>query len=308
LHAREAYALLVFTMGCWGGNAVAGRLAVGEVSPMVITCLRWAIVSLVLAAIKPHRLVQAWPELRRQGRKLVLMAAFGFTAFNALFYVAAHHTTAVNIAILQGAIPVLVMLGTVILHAARPAALQLVGIAATLIGVAVVTTEGRLAALGAIQLNFGDVLMLVACVLYSGYTLALRDRPRVPNLVFFTALAAIAFLTSLPLIAYEAATGTIQWPTPAGWALILFIALFPSFLAQVAFMRGVQLIGPGRAGPFVNLAPIFGALLAVLILGEAFGLHHLAALALVVGGILLAELAGRRRTTRAARKSDKGDS
>jgi drug/metabolite transporter (DMT)-like permease len=305
--AREAYALLVFTMGCWGGNAVAGRLAVGEMSPMVITCLRWAIVSLVLAAIKPHRLLQAWPELRRNGRKLVLMGMCGFTAFNALFYVAAHHTTAVNMSILQGAIPVLVLLGTVILHAARPAALQLVGIAATLLGVAVVTTQGRLAALGGVELNFGDLLMLVACIFYSGYTLALRDRPRVPNLVFFTALAAVAFLTSLPLMAYEAVTGTIQWPTPAGWALLLFTALFPSFLAQVAFMRGVQLIGPGRAGPFVNLAPIFGALLAVSILGEPFGRFHLVGLALVVGGILLAELAGRRRATRAAKKVHHAD-
>jgi drug/metabolite transporter (DMT)-like permease len=293
--ASEAYAFLVFTMACWGGNAVAGRIAVGEVSPMVITCLRWAIVSILLIGIKPHRLVQAWPELRRNGRKIAVMAVCGFTSFNALFYVAAHHTTAVNIAILQGAIPVFVVLGTVILYGARIGAVQALGIAATIIGVAVVTTEGRPGALALLQFNFGDALMLLACFLYSGYTLALRDRPNVPNLVFFTALAFIAFLTSLPLLAYEVTIGAALWPTPAGWALLFFIALFPSFLAQLAFMRGVQLIGPGRAGLFANLAPVFGALLAVLILSEPFGLFHLVALVLVVGGILLAETAGRIR-------------
>jgi drug/metabolite transporter (DMT)-like permease len=60
-------------------------------------------------------------------------------------------------------------------------------------------------------------------------------------------------------------------------------------VAQLSFMRGVELIGPGRAGVFVNLVPIFGALLSVVILGETFGFYHASALALVIGGILLAE-------------------
>jgi drug/metabolite transporter (DMT)-like permease len=144
--------------------------------------------------------------------------------------------------------------------------------------------------------------MLVACLLYSGYTLALRNRPNIPNLVFFTALAFVAFVTSLPLLAYEVATGTALWPTPEGWALLLFIALFPSFLAQLVFMRGVQLIGPGRAGLFANLAPVFGSFLAVLTIGEPFGLFHFAALVLVVGGILIAEMAGRIHAAAAAQK------
>lgn len=293
--ATQAYALLVFTTACWGGNAVAGRLAVGEVSPMVVTSLRWAVVAFFLAGLRPRRLVEAWPELRRNGGKIVLMAVSGFTFFNAMFYVAAHHTTAVNIAILQGAIPVFVVIGTVLLHGARVGAIQALGIAATLIGVAVVTTQGDLGAIATLQFNFGDALMLVACFLYAGYTLALRDRPDIPNLVFFTALAVVAFLTSLPLLAYEMAVGAALWPTAKGWALLVFIALFPSFLAQLGYMRGVQLIGPGRAGLFANLVPIFGALFAVLIVDEHFGLFHLVALILVIGGILVAETAGRRR-------------
>jgi len=303
--AGLAYAFLVFTMACWAGNAVASRLAVGEVSPMVIVSLRWAMVSVLLLGMGPHRLVQAWPELRRNARKILLMGASGFTVFNALFYVSAHHTTAVNIAILQGAIPVFVVLGTVLLQGARVGAIQALGIAATLLGVVVVTTNGDPAALAELQLNLGDALMLIACFLYSGYTLALRDRPNVPNLVFFTALAFVAFATSLPLLAYEVATGTVLWPTAQGWALLLFIALFPSFLAQLAFMRGVQLIGPGRAGLFANLTPVFGAFLAVIILGEPFGLFHFVALILVVGGILVAEVSGRSRAAAAARKAEK---
>ena len=295
----EAYALLVFTTACWGGNAVAGRAAVGEVSPMVITCLRWAIVSIFLACVTPRQLVRAWPELRRFRRKIVFMAVSGFTLFNALFYISAHYTTAVNIGILQGAIPVLVMVGAIVLYGTRVGPVQVCGMAATLVGVALVATQGRLGTLAAFRLNLGDALMLLACLLYSGYTLGLRDRPKVPSLIFFSMMAFIAFLTSLPLLAYEVATATVQWPTLEGWGLLVFIALFPSFLAQLAFMRGVQLIGPGRAGIFANLAPIFGAFFAVLILSERFATFHLAALVLVIGGILAAETAGRSASERA---------
>jgi drug/metabolite transporter (DMT)-like permease len=107
-------------------------------------------------------------------------------------------------------------------------------------------------------------------------------------------LATVALATSLPLVGYEIATGTVQWPTPNGWLILVFIGLFPSFLAQVLFMRAVELIGPGRAGLFVNLVPVFGAFLAVLILGEPFHLYHAAALAFVLGGIFIAERIGKR--------------
>ena len=293
----QAYVVLAFTMACWGGNAVAGRMAVGEISPMVITSLRWAIVSVFLASVTPRAIVAAWPELRRNSVKIVLMATFGFSVFNTLFYLSAHYTTAVNIAILQGAIPIFVVIGALVFHGTRISAIQSLGIAATLLGVAVVATKGDLDVLAAFRLNLGDALMLIACVFYSGYTLALRDRPNLPPLVFFSAMAIVAFVTSLPLLGYEVATGTAVWPTRKGWAILLFVALFPSFLAQLAFMRGVRLIGPGRAGLFANLVPIFGSFLAVLILGELFGLFHLVALLLVIGGILAAEL-GRMRTAR----------
>ncbi len=291
--AGEAYALLVFTMSCWGSNVVAGRLAVGEVSPMVITSLRWAIVAAVLSGAMLGRLRLAFPALRRDWRRIVPMAACGFTAFNALFYVAAHYTSAVNIAILQGAVPMFVLVGAVALHRARVGTVQLLGVAATLVGVAEVATKGSLGSLAGFRFGLGDALMLVACVLYAGYALALRRRPPVPNLVFFAAMAVVAFLTSLPLLGYEVVSGTVTWPTPRGWAIVLFIAVFPSFLSQVSFMRAVQLIGPSRAGLFTNLVPVIGAFLAVAVLDEPFALHDLIGLILVIAGILAAEAAGR---------------
>ncbi|MCB5177565.1 MULTISPECIES: DMT family transporter [Microvirga] len=285
----QAYLLLILTTLFWGGNAIAGRIAVGEISPMVLTCLRWVVVVAVMVPTTGRQLRAEWPVLRRHLPYIAGMGAFGFTAFNALFYAAAHHTTAVNLTIFQGSIPVLVLLGTVLFFRARILPLQILGMAVTIAGVVLVSVKGDLEILRTLALNIGDVWMLVACLFYAGYTLGLRRRPAVTGLVFFTALAVVAFVTSLPPLAYEMATGTLQWPTPTGWAVLLYVALLPSLLSQIFYIRGVELIGPARAGLFVNLVPVFGALLAVVLLGEPFAFYHALGLALVLGGIWLAE-------------------
>ena len=283
------YLLLTLTTMMWAGNAVAGRMAVGEISPMALTSLRWVLAASVMSLVARRDVTNALPQLVPRWRSILWMGALGFTAFNALFYIAAHHTTAVNLTIIQGSIPVMVLLGALAVYGTRIRSLQVVGMTVTFVGVAVVAAKGEVATLLGLDFNIGDVWMLVACVFYSAYTLALRNRPRVPALAFFATMAAVAFATTLPLLAWEILSGTVQWPTPKGWAILLYVGLFPSLLSQIFFIRGVELIGPGRAGLFVNLVPVFGAFLAVVLLGEEFHLYHAAALALVLGGIWLAE-------------------
>jgi len=285
----QAYVLLTLTTLMWGGNAIAGRLAVGEVSPMMLTCLRWVIVVSVLLPLVGRQVLAAWPQIRERWLFTILMGAFGFTGFNALFYAAAHHTTAVNLTIIQGSIPVLVLLGTVLLFKARVIPLQVIGMIVTILGVILVSVKADFEILRTLALNIGDVWTLVACVFYAAYTLGLRHRPALPGLIFFAALAVVAFATSLPLLWIEIAQGDAQLPTLKGWLILLYVGLLPSLLSQVFFMRGVELIGPARAGLFVNLVPVFGALLAVVLLGEPFALYHALGLVLVLGGIWLAE-------------------
>ncbi len=285
----QAYLLLALTMLMWGGNAVASRLAVGEISPMALTCLRWTVVIVIAVAIAHKELVREWPLLREKLPMIIGMGALGFTGFNALFYVGAHYTTAVNLTIIQGAMPIIVLIGALLVYGTRITPLQVAGTIVTLTGVALVATRGELATLLQFAFNPGDLLMLSACVLYAGYTLGLRNRPQVSGLAFFAILAIIAFITAVPLLGIEIAMGQVQWPTLNGWLIILYVSLFPSLIAQLCFMRAVELIGPGRSGLFVNLVPIFGAGLAVMILAEPFHLYHAAALAFVLGGIALAE-------------------
>jgi len=290
----QAYLLLILTTLCWGGNAVLGRLAVGEISPMLLVSLRWIGAVLLMLVFARRAVRQDWQTLRHHLPYLAAMGALGFTAFNALFYVAAHTTTAVNIGIIQGSMPVFVLLGAFVAYRTPVTPLQTAGVTVTMIGVVIVGTGGSLERLAALTVNHGDLLMIVACTFYSGYAVGLRRRPAVSSLGLFTMVAAAAFLASVPLTAAEIALGKFQWPTPMGWLVAGLVTVFPSFLAQIFFIKGVALIGPGRAGVFINLVPVFASILAVLILSEPFEGFHAVALALVLGGIWLSERVGKQ--------------
>lgn len=287
----RAYLFLTITMLCFGLNANLSRLAVGEIPPMLLVALRWvATVALMLLLVR-NRLPELVSVLRARWLYLFLMGALGMTSFNAFFYVAGQTTTALNIGILQGSIPVFVLTGALFLYRTPLRALQLLGIAITLVGVVIVTAQGVWQNLAALAFNTGDVLMLIACALYAGYSLALRHAPAVDHLLLFTAIAMGALVSSVPLALVEAAVGGAFWPTATGWLILAAATLLPSFLAQILYIKGVAAIGPNRAGVFLNLVPIFAALIAVTFLGETFAPFHALALVLVLGGIGLSELA-----------------
>jgi drug/metabolite transporter (DMT)-like permease len=132
--------------------------------------------------------------------------------------------------------------------------------------------------------------MLIACFVYSAYSIGLSRRPPVSALGFFAIVAFVAWITSLPLVAIETYQQGWTAPTPTGWMLVLMVTLLPSLIAQIFYIQGVSLIGAGRAGVFVNLVPVFASIMAVIFLHEVFQMYHALALLLVLGGIWLSEI------------------
>ena len=289
----RAYALLTATTLCWGLNAIISRLAVGEISPLQLVTFRWLGVVVILLLFAKRQVLADWPVLKRHLPFLALMGSFGFTMFNVLFYTSGHHTSAINIGILQGSIPIFVLLGSLLVLRHYIGPIQVLGVATTMSGVVIVASHGNPAELAALQVNRGDLLMLIACFFYAAYSVGLSRRPAVGALGLFAVMAATAWLVSLPLVAFETYQHGWVAPTPTGWLLALLVTLLPSLVAQIFFIQGVALIGPGRAGVFVNLVPVFASIMAVIFLGEAFESYHALALFLVLGGIGLSELGKR---------------
>lgn len=285
----RAYFYLCVTALFWGGNSVAGKMAVGHVSPMMLTTLRWVFALVVILVLMTPQIRRDWDKIRKHWLQLLAYGAIGFTTFNALLYSALKYTSAINAVILQAGIPMLILLFNFVLFRTRASIAQVIGFTVTLIGVLVTAAHGDISSLLTLEFNFGDALMIIACVVYAGYTVALRYKPTMHWQSFIAAPAFGALLSALPLLFWEIGTGTAIAPDATGWIIVLYAAIFPSLMSQVLYVRGVEMIGANRAGLFINAIPVFGTLLSVLLIGETFHLFHLVALLLVLGGIAIAE-------------------
>lgn len=285
----RAYFYLCVTALFWGGNSVAGKMAVGHVSPMMLTTLRWVFALVVILALMTPQIRRDWDKIRKHWLQLLAYGAIGFTTFNALLYSALKYTSAINAVILQAGIPMLIFLFNFVLFRTRASIAQVIGFTVTLIGVLVTAAHGDISSLLTLEFNFGDALMIIACVVYAGYTVALRYKPTMHWQSFIAAPAFGALLSALPLLFWEIGTGTAIAPDATGWIIVLYAAIFPSLMSQVLYVRGVEMIGANRAGLFINAIPVFGTLLSVLLIGETFHLFHLVALLLALGGIAIAE-------------------
>lgn len=286
---RNAYLILTLTMLFWATNIIAGKYAVGHVSPILLASLRWLVAAAILVPFAALNLRQDWPAIRRNLPFIAAMGGLGIGGFNILLYVAVHFTSGINVSILQATMPMMVFVINFLIFGVRVGWMQIAGFLATLLGIALIAGDGSFERLRDFQLNVGDVALLVALLCYSSFTVGLRKMPKLhlnsSMLVFF--LNAFAFSAIATL--FEAANDTLLWPDLTGWAVVLFTAIFPSVLAQTFFVRGTQIVGANRAGLFVNLLPVFGTLLSILMLGEQFHAYHAIALVVVLGGIALAE-------------------
>ena len=272
----------------WAGNTVAGRVSTGEISPMVVVFLRWFIISIFLILFLNKKLILSFNLISGKLVWLCLMGSLGLTGFNALFYIAAQNTTAINLGIIQGIMPAIILVGSVVMFREAVNFTKVAGLIIAFFGVLVVVSQGDYERVILLSFNYGDLVMLCACFFYSGFTLGLKNKPVIDPIVLMTYFSLSALLFSIPLIITEYYLGLIQVPaTSTAWLTILYIAFVPSFLAQIFFIRGVELVGASKAGLFINFLPIFAAILGVILLGAKLFVYHLISLFIVLLGVYL---------------------
>ena len=281
--------LLTLTSIFWAFNTVAGRAAVDEVSPLLIVSVRWFFVSIILSILCRNQLIETWNILNKKIKWLIFMGLFGFTGFNSAYYVAAHDTIAINLGLVQGTMPAFIIIIAWIWLKDKINFTQFLGVLITFIAVLIVVCSGNFNALIELELNSGDIVMIFACTLYAIYAVGLRKKPKINALPLLTFFAYIAFLGSLPGLIYEIYSNQLILPGQKGFIILGVIIIFPSFLAQIFFMKGVEKIGPSRSGLYTNLVPVFSSFLAVFFLGEKFQFFHLLSLMMIFTGIYLFE-------------------
>ncbi|MBK1722942.1 DMT family transporter [Thiocystis violacea] len=272
----------------WAGNVVLGRALHAELPPLALAFWRWLLALMILLPFAARTLRGQWPILRRSWPILSLLALLGVSGYNTFLYVGLQTTTATNAVLLTSTIPVLILGLSFLMLRQGIGRSHVLGILLSLLGVVVIMTQGATARLFHLVLAPGDLWILAAAAMWALYSVCLRWRPPdLSPLAFLAAIMILGLIPLLPLYLWELSQGRRLDPDLLNLAAIGYVALFPSVIAYIAWNRAVAVLGANRTGLFIHLIPVFGALLAMLLLGERLFWFHALGSGLIVAGIWL---------------------
>ena len=278
----------------WSGNAMVGRLMVGQIPPFTLNFVRWVIVAVILLPLA-WRALQPWSRVAERWPYLLAIGVLGVGAYNSLQYLALVSSTPVNVTLVASSLSAWMMLIGVVVYREHPTRRQIAGAAMGLIGVVFVVSRGSWEVLTAVRFVPGDLYMLLATIGWAVYSWLLARPPahmlgaQRPDWDW-AGLLMVQVLFGLPASALF--FGAEQWSgaAPIQWHIgtvsaVMFAAVGASLVAYRSWGLGVAEGGPALAAFFYNLTPLFAALMSLWILGEVPQVHHLVAFVLIVGGI-----------------------
>jgi drug/metabolite transporter (DMT)-like permease len=285
--SRLPYLLLTLAVLFWAGNFILGRAVRMEVPPVALAFWRWAVASLLVLGPALAPLKRDWHTIRRNGPILMLLAGTGVAAFNTLAYSGLQYTVAINAFLMQTLMPVFIVVFSFLLFRVRINRRQVAGVATCLAGAVVIIVRGNWQVVAALSLNPGDLLVLLAVLCYAAYSVLLRKRPPIHPLSFVAVTFVAGTVMLLPLYLWESVTIRSLELNRVTLFSIFYVAIFPSIISYLCYNRGVDAIGANRAGLFLYLMPVFGSVMAVGLLGEAFLWFHWVGMVLIAAGLVV---------------------
>ena len=285
-------ALLLIPPLLWAGNAVVGRAVAQMVPPLTLNFLRWAFALLLLLPLG-YRMLASGSDVWREWRRYGLLGLLGVGLYNSLQYLALHTSTPLNVTLVAASMPVWMLIVGRVFHGVAIRPTQIAGSVLSLVGVAVVLSQGDWQQLLALHFVAGDLLMVLATIIWSFYSWQLTQVPAdAPvrshwiGLLFAQIVYGVAWSGAFAAGEWALTDWHVDW----GWPLVLtvaFVAIGPAIIALRCWGSGVQRVGPTLAGFFNNLTPLFAALMSLTLLGESPQIFHGVAFALIIGGIVL---------------------
>jgi drug/metabolite transporter (DMT)-like permease len=280
----------------WSGNFIAGRALRGQIDPLTLNFARWLFALVLLAPFVWRDAVAHRRALCREWRLILALGATGIASFHTLVYLALKSTTATNALLMLSLTPIVTLFGAAALGMEQPNKRQLAGALLSVVGAAVLITRGSIAAIVSEGFNAGDLLMLLAVLIWAAYSLLLRRRPAdLPAPAALAASIIAALVLMLPVLPLAASSGIAPFRSVPVLLSVGYIAAFASAIAFLFWSYGVTRLGPARAAQFVQLMPIFGAALAIVLLGELPTAAQIGGAVLVLSGIGLVERTPRTR-------------
>ncbi|XJZ28858.1 DMT family transporter [Bacillota bacterium Lsc_1132] len=301
---KYPYILLVLANIIWGGNFVIGRVGAGYFPPITFSLLRWLLAFLFLSPFMIKKLRRDFAIFWQYKWMVLTLSITGIAGYNTLLYYSLHFTTSINASVVNSTTPLVMVVLSIFILKERLSLKQTAGIAFSIIGIVFILSKGSLQALAAFSFNSGDLIVLVAVVSWSIYSIVIKKYAAVlPVYTTFYVTSILGILLLTPLSLLELKQGKILL-TPASVVILLYVGLFASIVAFLSWNIGVAKAGAAKSGIFINLLPVFATIFATLFNGESLMWYQLAGGAIVLLGVLLSSWAPVKERALSASKAE----
>ena len=284
-----AYLLLTFSVLFWAGNFIVGKFAtLFEIPPLTLNVLRWLSVWLILMPFTYKEIYKNLTYVKKNWLVISFMGLITISTFNSVVYYALNHTQVINAVLVLAAIPAATIIFSSFMNIEKTNFLQLIGLLLSIVGIGSIISNGDIQKIISLNFNKGDVWMLVCVITWSLYsTLLKKNKFKFTQFTLIQLMVSAGLIFLIPQLFYEKSIGLEVNFNKAFFIILFYIVVFPAIAAYYCWQKGVEIIGPNRASMFIQLMPLFSAVMAIIIFNEKFELYHFAGAIFIVSGIYL---------------------
>jgi drug/metabolite transporter (DMT)-like permease len=284
-----AYLLLTFSVLFWAGNFIIGKFAtLFEIPPLTLNVFRWLSVWLILMPFTYKEIYKNLPTIKKNWLVISFMGLITISTFNSVVYFALNHTQVINAVLVLAAIPAATIIFSSFLNIEKTNIFQLLGLLLSIIGIGSIISNGDIQKIISLNFNKGDVWMLVCVITWALYsTLLKKNKFKFSQFTLIQLMVSAGLIFLIPQLFYEKSIGLDVNFNKAFFLILFYVVVFPAIAAYYCWQKGVEIIGPNRASMFIQLMPLFSAVMAIIIFKEKFELYHFVGAVFIVSGIYL---------------------
>ena len=284
-----AYLLLILTTLFWSGNFIVGKAAsIYQIPPFSLNFYRWLFAFLILLPFTFKEILSHKKYILDNISFFIILGITSITIFNSIVYYSLYYTQVINGVLMISTIPVWIMFIASILKIEKTNLFQIIGVILSLTGVMFIITKADIELIKSLDFNKGDLSMVVAMFAWATYSALLRKKTyEISQIALLEIIIICGLVFLIPIYFIEMSFGNLIILGKPFILTLTYVVLFPGILAFLFWIKGIAIIGANRAGVFLHLMPIFGALMAMVIFKEKFMFYHSLGAIFIIAGITL---------------------
>ena len=284
-----AYVFLIFSTLFWSGNFIVGKFAtLFEVPPLTLNVFRWISVWFILIPFTYKEILNNLSYIKDNWLVISFMGIITISTFNSVVYFALNYTQVVNAVLMLAAIPAATIVLSSLMKIEKTNIFQIVGLMLSIIGVGAIISNGDIQKIISLSFNKGDLWMLVCVITWSLYsTLLKKHKFKFSQFTLIQLMVSVGILFLIPQFFYEKSIGLELNLNKAFFLILFYVVMFPAIAAYYCWQKGIEIIGPNRSTMFIQLMPLFSALMAIAIFNEKFQMYHFIGAAFIISALYL---------------------